>query len=388
MVTGFPTLTVAAQLVPLANHRSNLTLTFTTTDPGFANVTGFRATGSVPPGLGCGKLNGTGLACTGSQVTISYPSVKMSHTLTATMKYNLTSPANYLVGSFRFQAFTSGVNVTGVSNPVAIPAGLALSKQFSPGELFGGMSSVVEISATNSGPLQLYNATVSSTVDSFDTLSSAAALKKTSASIGPGGNNSLSYGVTASQTFGNLTGTPAMVSFFFGGTFFTISGPTPRVEVYQPLSVTIFTYPTTPEEGKNFTITFSIRNPSGVPVSDVRFTLRLPSGVGLSNLHNAQISAGVLTINDTLLAADSVTTAKASAVASSGITIPFAKGTLTFSYAGVTVNGTVPTGSGIAISEDVTTRYLIPTAFVLLVLLFTAYYVRKKAAPTAAASQK
>jgi hypothetical protein len=388
MSTGFPILTVGAKLATLANLQSNLTLTFTTTDPGFANITDFRATGSLPSGLGCGRVNGTGLTCTSGRVTISYPTVNKSNTLLATMQYNLTTPMNYLMGSFSFQALTSGVTVNGMSNAVAIPGGLILSKSYNPSQLFGGMSSMVKVSAANSGPLELYSATVGSTVDSFDTLSNAATLSKTFTSINAGANESVSYGVTASQTFGSFTGTPATTTFFFGGTSFTVNSAAPKVQVYQPLTVTISTYPTTPEEGKNFTITFTIRNPSGVQVSNVLFTLPIPSGLGLTNLHSAQVTNGMITINAGTLAANGTATSTANAVASSGITIPFVKGVLTFSYAGVTVNGIVPTGSGIAIGEDITTRYLIPTAFVLLVLLFTAYYVRRKAIPTVPASPK
>jgi NADH:ubiquinone oxidoreductase subunit 6 (subunit J) len=96
----------------------------------------------------------------------------------------------------------------------------------------------------------------------------------------------------------------------------------------------------------------------------------------------------MLTVSSGTLAAHSTATAKVGAVASSGITVPFQNAKLTFSYAGSTVNGIVPTNSGIAIGEDITTRYLIPMAFVLLVLLFAAYYIRRMAVPSVPASQK
>jgi hypothetical protein len=388
MNIGFPRLNVGAQLASLANQETNLTLTFTTTNPGFANVTNFRATGSLPPGLGCGTVSGIGFACSGNQVTISYPLVNSSYTYSATMKYNLTSPVSYLMGPMAFEGVTSGNNVTGMSNPLAIPGGLTLSKQFVPSMLFGGMSSQVTVSAVNSGPFQLYNMTVGSKEDTFDTLASSATLTKTSASVAAGGNLTDSYLITASQIFGNLTGTPTTATFFFGGVSFTLDSVPPRVEVYQPLSATISTYPSSPEEGKNFTITFSITNPSGVSVSNVLFKLPVPSGLGLSDLRNAQVSGGLLSVRLNTLAADSTATATVSAVASSGISIPFANAVLTFNYAGSTVNGVVPTNSGIAIGEDITTRYLIPMAFVFFVLLFAAYYLRRMAAPTARASQK
>ena len=388
MAIGFPTLTWGASLATLPNSEVNLTLTFTVANGGSAAATSFRGTGTLPPALGCGRTNGTGISCSGGVITHTYPQLNKSASYTTTMKYNLTSPMNLVLPPMGFHAASAGINFTGKSNAVAVPAGLVLSKQFTPAQLFGGMTSQVKVFAINRGALPLYNATVGSTVDSFDTLSSSAVLTKSAATIGAGANATIGYGVTATETFGNLTGTPPTASFFFGGTTFTINGASPKVEVYQPLGVSISTYPTTPEEGKNFTITFQIKNPSGVSVSNVQFALPIPAGLGLSDVRNASIASGSLTISPGSLGPHGSATATASAVASSGITIPFDKATLTFSYAGTTINGIVPRSTGIAISEDITTRYLIPTAFILLVLLFTAVYIRRKAEPISPASPK
>jgi hypothetical protein len=160
------------------------------------------------------------------------------------------------------------------------------------------------------------------------------------------------------------------------------------VGIYSPLSISIGTTPATPVEGKNFTVNFLITNPSGVSVSNVQFTLPVPSGLALSHLQSVQVSGGSLTISSATLAPHSSVRATAVAVASSGIIVPFDKGRLTFSYSGVTVSGVVPTTKGIAVGEDVTTRYLIPTGFVILVLLLTAFYVRRKAAPSAPVPQR
>jgi len=388
MTIGFPSVSVGAQLSTLANLKSNLTLTFTTANAGGANITSFVAEGALPTGLGCGVVNGTGISCSGGVVTLKYPQLAKSATETTTMRYNLTFPANFIMAPLRFQGSSSGLNDTGLSNAVAIPAGLVLAKAFVPAQLFGGMSSAVKVSASNMGPLSLYNTTVGSTVDSFDTLSSAAALSKGPQTIPAGGNTTLSYGVTATTVYGNRTGTPPTAKFYFGGSQYTVNGAGPTVGIYQPLIVTISTKPSSPEEGKNFTISVQITNPSGVGVSSVQFTLPVPSGVGLTNLNGATYSSGVLTVSQGSLAAHGTVTATATAVASSGITIPFDKAKLTFSYSGTSISGIVPTGSGIAIGEDVTTRYVIPIAFILLVLLFTAFYVRRKAAPTFPASPK
>ena len=388
MKIGFMVVSVSAKVSTLSNLETSLTLVFTATNKGNDNITSFQATGTLPAGLGCGKVNGTGISCSGGKVTLAYPLLNTSAVMTTTMSYNLTSPANYVMAPLQFEGTSSAFNGSGMSNPVAIPAGLVLTKQFSPALLFGGMASTVMVSAINNGPQQLYNATVGSTVDSFDTLSSTAVLSKGPASLAAGENSSLSYGVTAIQTFGNLTGTPATAKFYFGGTLFTISGANPAVEVYRPLTAAITTTPATPEEGKSFTVSIEITNPTGVDVSNVEFVLPLPSGVGVSDLKGATFSSGTLTMNVGSIAAHQTATATVSVVASSGITIPFEGAKLTFSYSGSSINGTLPTGSGIAIGENVATRYLIPMAIIFVVLILTAFYVRRKAAPTVPASPK
>jgi hypothetical protein len=377
---GYPVLAVGAAIASLANLETNLTLAFSSSNIGPANVTSFTATGALPQGLGCGAVSGKGLTCSGNTVTINYPLMNATSAYTAYMMYNLTSPLNYIFGPLSFKGATSGMTVAGMSNPVSVPAGIVVAKQFAPSELFAGMNSTITLAATNAGPLPAYNATLSSTVDSFDTVQASASLSKSLGSIAPGGNVTLSYGVTMLNVTGAQTATTASASFYFGGTPFSIQGSAPKIGVYQPLGVTISTTPTTPEEGKNFTITIEIRNPTAVQVSNVVFTLPVPSGLSLSGLVNAQASKGVLTVSAATLAANGNLTATAVGVASSGITVPFTNAKLTFSYSGVTVNGNVPKSSGIGIAEDVFTRYIIPTGFILIAVFAVAFYVRRKAA--------
>jgi hypothetical protein len=391
---GSPTLTVSAILAGLPNQEMNLTLSFSTANVGPVDVISFKATAALPSGLGCGKITGKavatdGLTCSNGVLTINYPVINATSTLTAYMKYNITSPANYIMGPIGFSGVTSKANVAGFSNAVAIPAGLVLSKQYSPAQLFGGMKANVVVKALNSGPLTVYNATVVTTPDSsFDTLSGSPSLTKGPSNIASGGNVTFSYGVTSIQTSGNLTGTVATASFYFGGASFSVNGAAPRVGIFQPLGVSITTNPATPEEGKNFTITIKVTNPTGVDVSNVLFKLPVPAGLGLSNVQGATLAGGVLTFAPGALSAHSSATATASAVASSGITIPFNVATLTFQYAGSTINGILPSKSGIAIGEDVTTRYILPTVFILLAIIGVAFYVRWKAGPIAPASPK
>jgi hypothetical protein len=265
---------------------------------------------------------------------------------------------------------------------------MKLSKQFNPSQLFGGMNSTATVAATNSGPLIAYNASVTTSVDSFDSLLGSAPWPKTAQTVPAGGNLTFSYRVKTSQVSGNLTAAAVSATFFFGGAFFSTQGVGPKVNIYQPVGVTITTNPVTPVEGRNFTINFRLTNPSGVPVSNVLFTLPVPSGLKLSHLNNAQLTGATLTMSTGSLAPHSSISASAVAVASSGIVVPFDKAKLTFTFSGVSINGGFPSKTGIAIGEDATARYLIPTGFVLLALIATAFYVRWKASPSVPASPK
>lgn len=387
MVTGFPALQVGVTVTPLSATTNNVTLSLVSSNLGLANVTSYKVTGTLPSALGCGKVTGQGTTCSGDQLAISIAALNQSTTQRAYMSYNVTAPANFILPPFSFQGVTSGASVSGMSNLAAVPAGVQLTKTFAPSQLFGGMSSSVTASAVNAGPYQVYNVTLKTTADSFDKLTSTAPLTQTAPVLSPGGNVTFSYSVATSQSYGTLSASVVTATVYFAGTNFPLSSARPSVEIYQPLNTTISTYPVTPEEGKTFTITFTITNPSAVSVSDVNFTLPIPAGLSLSDLQNAQATSKLLTISVGTLAAGGNVTATARAVAGSGITVPFAGAKLTFSYSGVSVAGGVPSSTGIAIAEDVTTRYVIPIAFIVLVMLAVAFYVRRMVS-SAPSSQK
>jgi hypothetical protein len=385
MQVGYPTVVSSASLSFLKGGGTNLTLTFVTSNTGQANVTALGSSYTLPPVLGCGTITGTGLTCSGGVLTLSYPVLTPSATETASIKYNITSPMNLVVAPLQFQALSSGVNITGRSNGVAAPSGLALSKEFAPSQLFGGMSSLVHVSASNQGPLPYYNATVSTNEDSFDSVSNSGSLSKSSTVIAPGSSLDFNYNATTLQEYGNLTAAKVATTFFFGGVQFSVQANGPVVLVYQPVSALITTTPSSPIEGKSFTLNIQLTNPSGVAVSNVLLSLPIPSGVSITQLQNAQVAGGTLTVSAGSLAPHQSFNASGSAVAGSGTVIPFDNAKLSFAYNGVTVNGRLPS-TGIAIGEDITTRYLLPIALVLVALLATAYYVRRLASPSARSS--
>jgi hypothetical protein len=387
MKVAFVSLVAAEQLSPIPAGGFNLTLTFITSNKGPVNATSFSAIGSLPAGLSNGTESGSGISFSAGKVALNYSSIGSLASKTAYLKINVTDAANFLVSPVSFQASSGIFPLTGWSNGLAIPTGLTMTKGFFPSLLFAGMTSRVEVVASNAGPYNFYNASVTSGQDLFDTPSSSSTLSGFSPLIAPGENLSFPYTVTALSKFGNNTAAGVSASFYFGGSVFSLVGPGPKVSIYEPLNATITTNPESPIEGKSFTIVVTITNPTGVAVSDVSFKLPIPPGLTLSNLANANLTGGALTIFASSLGPHSTVSATSVGVAASGITIPFDNAILTFAYGGVTVKGVLPR-LGIAVGENVTYRYLIPIGIVLLALLATAYYVRRRAGPTVPTSQR
>ena len=386
MQIGFPQMTSGIDLNQLSNGEMNVTLTFAVSDFSPVKVENFTATLDVPPSLGCGKAMNNATSCSGDVITVGFPAISPSTTVRSSMAYNLTEGLNFVLPPAQFASVAAGTGITGYSNPVAVAAGLRIEKLYAPAQLFGGTSTLVTVMAANNGAAPLFNASVKASADAFDVVSNSPSLVQTARSIPSSGNLTFSYRVTTSQVYGNLTGTPVTATFYYGGTQFTLNSPAPHVYVSPPLSVTVTSSPTTPEEGKPFKILVQIINPSGLRVSDVNFTLPLPSGITLSDLQGAQATSGDMIVYVGSLAPHGSASANATAVASSGISVPFSGAKLTFVYGGSTVNGVVPANSGIVISENVLLRYIIPTGFILLVTLGVAFYLRRMA--TAPASQK
>jgi hypothetical protein len=390
MKVGFPALSTSAYVSKLKSGVINLTVAFTLSNEGLVAVTDFNALGSLPAGLGCGTVKGSGLKCSSEQLNMTVPDIGTSTTLHASIEFNLSAGANYFFAPLMFHAVTAGLNFTGASNAVAAPSGLVVTKRFSPSVLFQGMSSVVAASVVNSGPFYAYNVTIQSYADSFDRLAASSALPiMFEQSLAPGSNLTAPYDVVASPvtSYGNLTSSSVVLKAYFGGTVYTLNEAGPTVGVYRPITVSILTSPASPVEGNSFSIGVTIQNPSPVSVSDVRYSLLIPSALTLSNLHGATFSGGNLTVSVSSLGPHESYTANATAEGTSGITVLFRSGSLTFAYSGVKLSGTVP-NKDIVVGENALTRYTLPTIIVLLGILATTLYLRRKTAPISRASRQ
>lgn len=386
MNLGLGMLAVNSTIAPLSGGRTNLTLTFTTANEGLANVSSIDATGALPVGLSCGRSFGKGIACSNGMITLSYSNLQPKASDEASMSFNITQPQNFIVDPFYYNFTSSGYSFAGRSNGAPVPTGLVLSKSFNPDLLFGGMGSSVSVRATNSGPYSFYNVTVSTPNDQFDTVSvSGPPTTKTNSTISPSKTLSLLYNVSMSSSTGNQTGAAVTATYYFGGVKFSKTSPSSWVVIYKPPVVTITSSPASPVEGKSFSILISISNPSPLSLSNLQFSLPIPPEVHFSSLTNATAAKGEILINAAQLAGNEVYLANLTGSASSGVSIPFSGSKASFDYAGQTIT-LPPLTAGIAVNENVLTRYVLPTGLALVVLLAVAVFVRRMARVSAPAS--
>ena len=387
MPIGFPSLSVTEYVGPLATGGAKLVLTFSAANEGTVKVTSFTAEGVLPAGLGCGTAAGNGITCSSGRVQLAYSSIPKNSSETARLVYDMSTARNFIIGPMSFTAESAGITLRGFSSAVAVPTGLVTTKRFEVPDVFQGMTSGVNMTVSNAGPFTVYNATIGSSSDSFDRLVSGSVGSQTYAALSPGAVKNFSYSVSATSGSGGVAPSNATSEFYFGGVLFQIQNPVPDETVFKPLSVSVSTAPASPIEGKAFKVSVEITNPSNVTVSDVTFILPLGKAPSLSQLTGLTAPGGTLTVYNATLSPRGDLTASVEVVAGSGTSVNFDSASLTFSYGGQTLKGTLPSG-GISVGENVTTRYLIPIALVFLAMLATSYYVRRRASPTGATSRR
>jgi len=378
MSLGFASVSVTASLTPLkiGSTAVNLTLTYTVTNKGSATISSFLGKEVFPNVIGCGLTKGKGISCSSNLLTLQIATIAAGKSNQTTTKINVINLENVFIPPVSFQGHTAGINFAGKSSALALPTGYILTKQFSPSSLFRGGSSTVTLVAVNHGPYYVYNVTVASTRDSFDSLSSLAVASVSNASISPHGNLSKSYVVIASSEYGNHSASAITSTVFFGGNKFSLQNFGEYVSVYQPLTATVTAVPSAPVEGKSFHLNVVISNPTGVSVTDAKLAVPIPAGLTLSGLTNGSVSNGVLTVSVTSLPSHTSFNATSSAVVGSGTTLSFSNENLTFMYNGVTYTGSVK-NQQLTIAEDLTSRYLLPIGIAIVALLATAFYVRQ-----------
>ncbi len=357
----------------------SLDVTYQFTNAGTASTGLVTGSQVFPAGVTCFALNTTLATCSGSVATFNITSVAPSSPKTVEFQLNFTRD-DYIVNPATVTEVFGSTTLHTASGPFVIPGGLSLTKSFSPNVLFPGMSAIATVGFANQGSQTLYNVTVSSTPDAFDTVPAGSTTQASYARVAPQQNESFQYPIkVGASSSGSLNGTLPSVTIFLGGQSQEVSAGPSSLMVYKPLSASVFLGTASPSDGHDFKITFSVNNTAPVSVSDVTLTWHLPSGLSL--VSGGSSSNGVVSQSFPTLGANSDQNLTLTVRANIGLTFDTATGSqLTYEYQNSTINGVVESHQ-VTVGEDITSGYLLPIAVAAVVALAAVYYMRRNVAP-------
>jgi hypothetical protein len=378
MVIPFLHLTTSDTLSAASLSTRSMNVTYALSDSGLANITSASLNQSFPSGVVCSKAFSGNGTCGNGSFTVSGPRIsittKASHTSTIGLTF---AQDNYIVPPAAAVTTYRGLTLHAWDASYVIPAGLVVTKSFSPQEAFPGMNATVAIGVANKGSQPIYNLSVGSGPDVFDQLVAGAASSKTFADLGAGQSQSYSYGVTTtSAASGNSSASVVQSSMVFGGTSVSIAFSRGWMVVYKPLQAQISYKPTSPVENHDFTVTVTITNPSTVPLSSAVITLPVPDGVSVLN-GSSPIANHKVSISFSSVPANSSQSISLLFRASMGVTLDTSTSSLVYHYQNATLSGTVPSLK-IAVSEDLTTRYVLPIVIAGVIALAALVYMRRR----------
>ena len=280
-----------------------LNVTYGFDNAGAASASTVTVSQTFPNGITCTVVNSSAATCSGDQVSFEFASLAPSSPETVALQLHFTKN-NFIVDPAQASAIYGGAGFTAAGGSYIVPGGVTLTKSFAPDVVFPGMPSTVTLGMTNEGSQTLYNVTLSSTPDSFDTVASSTSTRGSFSSVAPQQSETYSYPVKVDQqTSGNLSGVLPTATMILGGLSQSVSLGNSTLLVYKPVAASVSVSPTNPSDGHNFDVTFTIQNFAPVAVSNVTLTWQLPSGV--SNVGGTASSGRLVTQSFGSLGADS-----------------------------------------------------------------------------------
>jgi hypothetical protein len=355
----------------------NMSVTYTFTNVGKGSPSSVSATETFPQGVTCTRQSGIG-TCSGSSYTMTTTSLTTQRN---TLGLNFSGD-NYIVPPTEIVTSYEGMQLHTWGGAYEIPAGITVTKSFSPGAGFPGAASVVTVGITNVGTSPVYNVTVASGFDSFDrAANSTESTSSTYSELAAGASQTYTYPVTlVAAAYGNVTGASVATDFLLGGAAQGLSLSKSSMVLYQPVTATVVSSPTSPEENHDFQLIVTISNAASVAVSNVVYTLTLPSGVNV--VSGATVSDHKLTVTLPSMQPNSNQNVTLTLNANTGLTIDTTGSHLTFQYLGSTLAGVAPAKS-IVVVVDTTTRYTLPIAVAVIVGIIAVAFSRRRVNPVA-----
>jgi uncharacterized repeat protein (TIGR01451 family) len=375
--------------LPLVQLTTNDTLTSTSISSRLLNVTysfsnkGTAASGAVtgtqalPSGVSCKVVKGNG-TCSAGIYSLKLTGLATQKTVANTVELSF-SQDNFLIPPPTVSVTYEGATLHAFGGAYVVPAGLSLTKSFGLTGGFPGMTTSVVVGIVNKGTTPVYNATVSSGADIFDSLASSAPTFQTYATLAPQQSESFNYTVKlSSATSGNSSSSPATVQFVQGGVTTTLSSGNAFMQIYKPVSAAVTVNPPAPEENHDFTMAIAFTNSAPVSVSAVTFTMPLPSGISV--VSGGQVSGGTLSVTLPTLGPGANQTVDVTMTASTGLTLQTSSSHVAFQYAGSSLTGVAPK-QAVTVGVDVTTRYTIPIIIAVFIAIAGLVYVRRRINP-------
>jgi hypothetical protein len=356
-----------------------LNVTYAFTNGGSSKTGAVTVTQSFPTGMTCKVVNSSDATCKGNEASFNFESIAPQSSKTVVLQLNFTRN-NFIVDPAQVSATYEGASLITASGTFVLTGGITLTKSFVPDVVFPGMPTTVTLGMTNAGTQTLYNVTLSSTPDSFDTVASGASTQDSFSSVAPQQSESYSYAVKVDQlTSGNLSGVLPTASLVLGGMSQSVSLGNSTLLVYKPISAAVSVSPTNPSDGHNFEVTFTIENSAPVAVSDVTITWQLPAGI--SNVGGASSSGKLVTQSFASLGAGSTQNVTLTLKSNIGLTINTGTDShLTYSYQNSTLDGVIAARQ-ITVKEDILSSYEIPVAIAIVIALAALVYMRRDVAP-------
>ncbi len=360
----------------LASRVLNVTYTFTNGGSGTSGTV--VGTQVLPPGVTCKilKAGNATVACSGGLYTMTIPILTVSDTVVNEIQLSFARD-NYIIPPAIMTTSYEGATLHTFGSPYLVPAGVVLTKSFGLSGGFPGMTSSVTLGITNAGSTPVYNATLSSSQDPFD--SASGTLSHTYASLTSQQSESFNYTVELTTgAYGIENSSAATVDLVLGGLTTTFSSGPAQIQVYKPVSAVVTSNPSTPEENHDFTISITFVNSANVTVSDATYKVTIPTG--LKVLSGGQVSGKTLTVSVATLGPDSNQTQTVTLSSSMGLTFDLSSSHVTFQYQGSSLSGLAPAKS-IRVAVDVTLRYTLPIAVAILIAIAGLVYMRRRITP-------
>lgn len=363
--------TVTAQAIA----QGSINATWVLVNRGSAVANNVTLTQPFPTGMTCAAVSTGNGTCGPSGFSVSERSVAVLGNFTGTIVLNFTKD-NFITSSAVVTTTQAGgLQIVTLGSSLPLPGGLQVTKSYSPNMLFQGQESNATLLVSNSGSLPVYNVSLSSSADTFDSVVTGSEAAQY-AVLSPAASHSANYTVKV-NTPGNHTSTSTTISFVLAGQTVQYPVSSGSVLVYQPLVATTATL-ANPEEGSNFQLAVTVQNPSPANVTGVSLTLTLPAGMHVVSAPSEfKLSGQNVTYSVASLAAGANSTSSLTLRSDLDGTFSIPSGVLKFQYLGATIGG-VFSSPPISVGIGSLLKFEISIALAVVFILLIAVYMHRK----------